>query len=168
MSNLKGDLKNEIQKLIGKECWAVIAGKGRGSNVDLRIGEKLPMKEPINNLSISEDARKYDSEYALFILCTWRIDNDEKVVCGSWDYNLENGKMLKGLNLLIGNKILDSYLTEPALDLTLRFSSNINIKIFCDQTNEKDDYDNYDLFTPTEIITVGSQSILKSEPREFD
>lgn len=166
MSNVENKLELEMSKLVGKECWGIIAGKGTGSFVNFEIGHKIPRKKVIENPSLGKALRNYEGEYNLSLECAWRLDSDKEVICGAWDDNSKGGKMLEGLNLLVGRRITRISLSKPSWDLTVEFSDALTLKIFCDQTNEKDRNDNYMLFTPAEIITVGHKGRLESEQRD--
>jgi len=157
------DLKSNLYKLINKECWGFVAGKGTGSVFSLRIGEKIPLEEPVDNPNLPEDIRNNESEFSLFVECVWRIDSNKKIICGAWDDNSKNGKMLKGLKMLMNSTITAVNIYEPAFDLIIEFSSGVFLKIFCDQINEVDEYDNYTFFTPSGWITVGTRSKLTVE-----
>ena len=62
--------------------------------------------------------------------------------------------MLNGLKLLIGQRISRINLSKPGFDLDIEFSKGLTLKVFCDQTNENDQNDNYMLFTRDQIITA--------------
>ena len=165
MENLENILKIEFQKLTGKQCWGIIAGNGTGSFITLNIGDKIPLKTPLDNPTLDENARNYEGEYGLYIECVWRLDSDNEIICGAWDDNSKGGEMLKGLKLLTGTQITQINLFEPAWDFTIEFSNHCKLKVFCDQVNEKDATDNYSLFAPKQIITVINRSGLQAESR---
>ncbi len=166
MSDLESKLKLEIHNLVGKECWGTVAGEGAGSFISLEIGDKIPRRKLVDNSALEMIVRNYEGEYGLSIECAWRLDSDKEVICGSWDDNSKKGKMLQGLNLLVGRHITRVDLLKPAWDLTVEFSDSLILKIFCDQTNEEDENDNYMLFTSTEILVIGSRGRLDFEQRD--
>jgi hypothetical protein len=168
MVKLKEKLKNEIHSLIGKECWSIVGGKGSGSVISVYLGGKVLRSEYIDNPSLNEAARKFDAEYDLFVQCVWRLDSDKKIICGAWDNNSQNGRMLNGLNKLIGAKIVSVAVFEPAFDLIIEFSNSLKLKIFCDQTKGDEYDDNYSLFTPNEIVSVVCNSHIKVETRKYE
>lgn len=165
MKNTESTLKSEFQKLAGKQCWGVIAGNGTGSFITLNIGNKIPLRTPLDNPTLDESVRNYEGEYSLYIECVWRLDSDNEIICGAWDDNSKKGKMLKGLKLLMGTQITQINLFEPAWDFTIEFSKKYKLKVFCDQINEKNADDNYSLFTPKQVITIVSRSRLQVESR---
>jgi len=159
--NLKEKLKAQLLQLVGKRCWGIVAGDGSGSIISLCIGDKIKRKKPIENPTLTKDVQEYDSEYRLLLFCVWRLDSDKKIICGAWDDNSQGGKMLKGLNMLVGRKITQVNVCEPALDITISFSGYVRLKVFCDQINEIDKYENYTLSTPMEVFVVGNRSRLR-------
>lgn len=145
----------DLQKLIGKECWGIV--QSSGSYISFDFGGKIPRKVPVDNENLSEDVRNFESEYSFFILCVWRIDSQNEVIFGSWtEYEI----VKENINDIIGQKITKIELSEPAFDLSITFSNNLKLVIFCDQTNVEDSNDNYNFFTPEIIYTVGHKSIL--------
>jgi hypothetical protein len=164
MSDLEKKLETSINQLIDKECWGIVAGEGTGSFVNLEIGEKIRRNKEIENPALETDVRQFEGQYSLSLECAWRLDSTEAVICGASDDNSKDGKMLDGLRLLIGRRISRINLSKPGLDLDIEFSKDLTLKVFCDQTNENDQNDNYMLFTPDQIITVSYGSRLECEP----
>ena len=74
--------------------------------------------------------------------------------------------MLRGLQEIVGGVVESVQLTEPGLDLALKFRSGHTFRIFCDQVNELDEDDNYSVFGPSEVIIIGTKSRLKEEERQ--
>ena len=147
-------------------CWAFVAGKGTGSVVELNLGRKVSRKSPVRNPHLTETQRANDSEFALFVECTWRLESKTRVICGAWDDNSKQGAMIKGLERLVGQTIESISLTRPSLDLEVRFSNQFVLRIFCDQTNRAEMVDNYSLFLPQMIYIVGTRSRLRKEVRK--
>lgn len=152
-------------KLIGEKCWSTIAGKGTGSNVSIDIGRKILRKQSIKNDYLSEDQKKYVGEFSLYVTCSWRLDSIDSVICSSKDSNEQNGPMVCGLKRLIGRKIIKVDVITPALDLVLCFDGSLCLRVFCDETDPDDEFDNYSIFTPHNIYTVKNRSILLVETR---
>lgn len=73
--------------------------------------------------------------------------------------------MLKGLQRLVGDVIHSVSLSKPAYDLQLTFSNKLVLNVFCDAVNKADENDNYSLFLPKVIYTVGTRSRLIREHR---
>ena len=160
------EFEEALNRLVGQLCWGVSAGVGTGSVVDLKIGRKILRKIPVRNPHLGQLQRKYDSEYAIFIHCVWRVDSKSKIVCGCWDDNTENGEMLAGLRRLVGSTITSVNVKNPAWDLDLTFSNGLVLRVFCDSVNLVDMDDNYSVFLPEGIFTVGTRGKLLKQQRE--
>ncbi len=71
--------------------------------------------------------------------------------------------MLVGLYSLMGKTIEAVKLERPAFDLGLRFSDELVLKIFCDQTNLENDDSNYSLHMKDKIYIVGPRDRIRFE-----
>jgi len=155
---LKKRFKRELSQLIGKECWGIVTSAG--SHISFDFGEKIPREKPLDNKYLSEDVRKFESEYSFLIFCVWRVDYEQSVAFGAWT---ENEIVEKDVKKFLGQRVIDIELSLPAYDLVITFSEGLKLKIFCDQTNEEDQNDNYDFFTPQIIFSVRHKSVLETE-----
>lgn len=164
IENTFAEFKQAAEHLIGCECWATRAGKGTGSMVTLHFGEQVNQsRQPDASTTlpaISEGERGIYIEH-----CAWRVDSPAGVICGSTDDNRMDGPMIEGLRFLMSQKPVAVVLTPPSLDLCVTFTNSIVLRLFCDQVNQKDAYDNYSLWTPTTTYTVGPRSTLFVEDR---
>ncbi|WOT03957.1 hypothetical protein [Shewanella youngdeokensis] len=124
-------LNSELQNLIGKEVWGIVGGKGSGSVISLKIGEKTKSKTPSKNKHLSKLVRNYDSEFTIMIYSPWRIENQDNVICGSHHNNDENGPYQIAFNMLLNNSIKNIHISKPGLDLTIEFNNGYSLKIFC-------------------------------------
>jgi len=156
-----------VKALVEKTCWGVTAGEGTGSVIGVDFGKKINRKRPLSNIHLSEEQRNFQGEYDLFVECSWRIDSQESVVCGSKDANESYGTMVSGLNRIVGQRIVAVNANLPAYDLELRFDNDLILKIFCDETNESEDCDNYTFGTPEQNYIVGCRSQLSIEERNL-
>jgi hypothetical protein len=152
---LVNQFAESLQRLIEKECWGIV--EGTGSHIAFDFGRKIPRIKPIENTHLSADSRNFESELSLFVECVWRIVSPTEVLFGSWT---EHQRVKEEKIFIIGQKVKSVELIKPALDINVTFSNDLQLNIFCDQTNEKDSNDNYDYFTPEIIYTVGHKSIL--------
>ena len=134
--------------------------------VNLNLGRKISRKSPAENPHLPSEQRANDSEFALFVECSWRLESETQVICGAWDDNSKQGAMRKGLERLVGQTIESISLSRPSLDLELRFSNQLVLRIFCDQTNRAEMVDNYSLFLPRTIYIVGTRSRVRKEVRK--
>lgn len=149
-----------LARLVGLRCSGYTAGGAAGSHVNLEFGGRIPRAKPLENEYLTEEQRLGEPEYSVFVLCVWRLDSDEQVICGAWDDNGSQGPMLRGLEELPGWRLGSFEVDEPGLDLRLRFENGWTFRIFCDQVNEQDECPNYSLFSPEEILTVKTRSRL--------
>lgn len=101
-----------------------------------------------------------DASY-LFIWCSWRIEESEKVIVTSSDTILptENNSSPSGLigkrsPILEGEKLIRFELT-PQYDLEMYFDNDYKLRIFCDIGHSRDDYTiNWELNIPKENISI--------------
>lgn len=158
MNEINATFVNDLQKLIGLECWGFSGGQG--SIISIDFGDKIPRGLPVDNENLSEDVRNFDSEFSLFVNCVWRVESNDAVLFGAWtEHEIVDSESKK----LIGQKVESIEIIEPAFDLIVTFSNDLRLKIFCDQTNEEDINDNYNYFTPKIIYVVGHKSFLHIE-----
>jgi hypothetical protein len=157
-----------LKHFIGRRCVGFSAGKGTGSVVSLEFEPRRPRQKPLTNPHLTEEQRTSDAEYALFVECSWRLDDPREVICGAWDDNSTGGTMLRGLQGIVGHKVEFLRLGEPGLDLEISFENGWIFRIFCDQVNEEDRTDNYSVFSRGEVWVIGTKSRLRrdSDPQE--
>jgi len=164
--NIVDELLSSVQMLAGKKCWSFKAGKGTGSHVNLDFGKKLLRNQAIQNRHLSKEQRLFAGEMGIFIQCSWRLDAADTVICGSKNNNSNNGLMRKGLRRILDRKVLSVELFRPAYDLNIIFNNKVTLKIFCDETERIEPFNNYSIFTPKIIYTVGNKSKLTIEKRK--
>lgn len=157
------ELQTDINQLVGQNCWAAVAGTGTGA-LDVLIGKKIPNRLPLRNPRLSADVRNFDSEMALFIECSWRLDTKTEVLCAWTDDNQEDGPMSTGLNKITGQTISAVNLELPGLDLQMHFGNSLTLQVFCDRRNMEKDTGNYVLFLPKWIYAVRVRGELEREP----
>ncbi|MHB1158395.1 MAG: hypothetical protein ACYC26_16345 [Phycisphaerales bacterium] len=156
--------RNSLNRLIGKPCWSIVAGPPCGSHVSMCLGEQILRSRELSNSHLTNDQRKYDGEFAIFIeSAAWRLDQGAEVITGSTDPNDNNGPMIQGLARIINTRVKEICLSVPGLDLTLLFDNELVLKIFCDQLTEIGD--NYSYFDPDSVYAIMCRSRLKIEPR---
>jgi len=147
MTNIIQEFQSEIKKIESLTCKEIIGGSGTGSIINVKIG--------IPNSSIG---------YDLFIQCVWRLDSPEKVVCGAWSNNKKGQSMLRGLNKIVGQKIISVQLSQPSYSLSVCFENNYTLHIFCDQIGDDPALgDNYCFFTPEYVYSVELNCTIQKE-----
>ncbi|MCM8542161.1 MAG: hypothetical protein NE328_17965 [Lentisphaeraceae bacterium] len=152
-----------IKELKNQTCWAVIAGKGTGSIINLKIGKKTPMSKPLTNPHLSEDARNYKSKFGIMVWSSWELTQGSKVICNSEDSNENDGPMVMGLKNIENQKVEDITTTEHFHELDIYFTGNYKLEVFCDGKDIDEDYDNYTIYLPTESLTVEANYKIKKE-----
>src|SRR4051794_4918517 len=115
-------LVSELQKLQGLECWGVVAGEGTGSHVTLDFGRKIERARPLRNPTLPDSLRHFKGEFGVFIQnCAWRLDINS-IVCSSKTPNDNDGAMVRGLPMLIGQHVVTATAVLPGHDLVIEFS----------------------------------------------
>lgn len=150
-----------LQKLVGLECWSVVGGKPHSTLATFDFGQKIARKHPLHYRQLSKEQRSFYGERSLVTcFCPWRVETPDTVI-GSWTEQGDNGApLVNPLENLIGLTVERVELTRPALDLTLTFSNDLTLRLFCDQTNEQDGGDNYIYFAPDRSYSVELHSKL--------
>jgi hypothetical protein len=147
-----------VKDLVGMPVSDFSAGVNRGTRLSLDFGkrEALPPR-----ISAGRTVQPYRSEAGLFILCAWRIDDENEVRCGSLDVHDDDGPKITTLQQLVGSTITEVSVQSVGLDLAIGFSNGWTLRVFCDEVNEVDDTSNYMIETPTGVWGVGAKSILE-------
>ena len=158
----------QLRLILGEACWGIVAGKGAGSVVSLKLGCKSAKKKPAKNQRLTEDERNYDPAFSLLVFSAWRLSNSAGVICGWRDCNDKDSVLIRGLENLRHACVIEVQLNPISYDLTLCFEGGLIFEIFCDITGAHDADDNYYFFTPTEVYTVGMSSELLVEERVFE
>lgn len=160
------EVNSSLSRLRGLVCWAIVAGKGTGTTIDIHFGQKIPRKQALKNTLLSEEVRLYEGEYGIFVRCSWRIDSKSDVICGCWEDNSINGAVRRELDSLIGSTVLDFSVLKPGLDLSLELSCGKFLKLFCDQTDCDEEVDNYIIFDGNITLSVGPKSRVEVATRK--
>lgn len=123
MSYISEMLLRELSAIVGEECWGVVGGEGTGSVILLHIGARTLRCRPRQNPHLPNLIQLYDSSHSLRIESPWRIESLSKVVSGSHMPNTNDGKMVKRLQTICGQRITSLICTAPAFDLKMRFEN---------------------------------------------
>jgi hypothetical protein len=147
-------LQNALDLLVGQPCTRFAAGGSAGSTVLIDFTSTSRPKP---------DKETDETRLSILAYCSWRLDSAHEVICGAWDDNSPGGTMLKGLQRLVGKRLISFVLEAPGLDVNLQFEGDLTLKIFCDQVNEVDCADNYILYIEDDVFVVGTKSCLRVE-----
>jgi hypothetical protein len=152
----------ELDAVRGRKCWAVYYGESTGAVIQVHFEQKILRVEPLLNPNLSEDERRFDGEYALYISCAWRLDDNQNILFSSGNALSHPEGLAVALEQLVGQQLVGVEASPPGWDATLTFDSGLRLRVFCDQPN---DQDNYDLFTAAEVFAVMGRKGVVSEPR---
>lgn len=154
---------NELRRLAGLECWAVIAGAGSGSRVALDFGSKVERDKPLLNPTVADVSRFYKGEFSLFIEdCAWRLEQGGAIICSSKSDNRQGAELLHGVSLIVGNKLLRVAAIAPGWDLVMEFEGGFVLRTFSDCVTQ-DDGDNFTLYTPESVVSIGAKGEMRKE-----
>jgi hypothetical protein len=121
------------------ECWSVVGGRGTGSVILIKLGERVRREREIANSSLTEEERQFDPLFSLMIWCSWRVEMSRKVV-GSWVALTESGELEPtGALGMKGRHLTGFHLDDPIPDLQLDFD-DLRLSLFVDTlSKDKDD-----------------------------
>jgi hypothetical protein len=161
--NIPEELARLVPSLKGLECWYVSCGGAAGSTFQLTLGGKVRRTVPLKNPGHSEEFRQFEGEVGLFVWCAWRLDGSDGPVT-SWDDTKESVEA--GLTQLIGSRLDAVEVIPPALDMNLKFSNALCLRVFCDHVPGDPSFDgNWDLRTQNVSIAVGPGTEFRTELR---
>jgi hypothetical protein len=156
---------DELRSLQDLECWGIVAGEGTGSRVALDFGQRIPRARPLKNPTLPEIHRQYKGEFGIFVQnCAWRLDSGI-TVCTSKSPNTSDGEMVRGLQNLVGRRVVSVLVTSPAHDLVIEFSDGIKLSLFCDCFDQERDGNNYSFHSLTNVFVVRAGSHLIQESK---
>jgi hypothetical protein len=158
-------LENAMLAFRGKKCWSVIAGEGTGSLITLAFGLKQRRMKILKNQYLTNEQQNFDGEFELYVECAWRLETMTSVICTSTSSNRRGDTMMKEIDQLVGQTVVEVGLTYPAADIKIDFDSGLSLVIFADQANEVDEYCNYVVSTDSRIIVNGAKSQISLQAR---
>jgi len=138
MPSIDKTLSRLTDNLLDKKCWYVSCGGSAGPTFSLAVGNKIPRVKPLANKNHSEDFRFYEGEIAIYVWCTWRLEGKDGPLSSSDD---SDKRISKALSQLIGEEILRFEIERPCWDLTIRFSGNKVLRVFCDHVSDNASFD---------------------------
>jgi hypothetical protein len=141
---LRAAFARATSRLVGKRCWAVIAGTGTGSDVALDFGDKVPRDHPVRNPHLTRTEQLHTGEFSLFVTCSWRLDSARGVICDWTDSNAAGGMMVRGLKKLVGRQVESVRILGPTCDLVLGFIG-CSLHVSCVPTADGHENPAYDL-----------------------
>ena len=151
------DFLRSLQKMRHQQCWSIIAGEGVGAEITIDLGDHIPRQYSLENTFLTEEQCTNEGSYSLHVFCSWRLDSKTGIICGSNDPNTNDGILVTGLEKLVGQTICNVEVIAPAYDLILEFDDYV-LRLFCDELDETDEFDNYSFFNPEMSYTVECRS----------
>jgi len=137
MTNSKSVKARNIQRLLNSvtnaECWHVTVGGSTLPQFTLALGEKIRRENPLKNRSLPAEFRNFEGNVSFFIRCWWRLENGDSILVSSIG---SERKIVRELNRLVGRRLLQVSVVEPAWDLLLEFSSKYRLRILCNQADK--------------------------------
>ena len=156
------DVEAALGEVVGEECWAVIAGPGTGSVILLDLGAKLPRDRELRNPSLSDEERKFEAPYSVHVWCSWRVEQEGRVVGSSAALPEEGWWERSGLARIKGKHLTSFDLSEPIPDLRLEFG-NATLALFPDTLSEDDEDCSYTVRIRDEVFVVFADGRLLRE-----
>jgi hypothetical protein len=159
------DFGDELRRLEALECWGVVAGEGQDARVRLHFGKKKERGRALENPALTDVLRRFEGEFELAVQnCAWRLDGDE-MICSSKSPNHNEGSMVRGLRLLVGQRVTRVTMTPPVHDLVVEFSGGSRLRLFCDCFDLEEDGDNYSFHSDRGVSVVRAGGMLVFESR---
>lgn len=122
-------ITSRLATAVGNRCWHVGAGGHVGSSFSLALGERIRRDRPLRHAPESDKSRLFEGEFRFLVWCSWRLEGRDGPVTSS-DQEQEN--LVKGLQLIEGNTLVEAVASPPAWDLCLTFSGALRLVVFCD------------------------------------
>lgn len=160
------DVEAAAAKMVGKECWAIIAGPGTGSVILLDLGAKLPRDHALRNPNLTEEERIFESAYSVHVWCSWRVEEEVRVVGSAAALPEEGWWERSGLARIKGRHLTGFDFGTPIPDFRLHFG-NVSLVMFADTLSEDSEDCAYTLRTPDEVFVVFANGDLLSERVEL-
>jgi hypothetical protein len=156
------DIEAILERIVGEECWAIIAGPGTGTVILLDLGAKLPRVEEVDNPNLSEDECKFEAPYSIQVWCAWRVEVAGRVV-GSAVALPETGWWERsGLAQVRGRRLTSFELSMPIPDLRLHFG-DVTLSMFADTLSEDDRDCAFTVRTSDDVYVVFANGDLQRE-----
>jgi hypothetical protein len=152
-TNGQPELDQRMDSLRGLRCWYVSSGGAAGSTFELALGNKVPRPVLLKNPTVTEEFRHFEGEANLLVWCAWRLDGVDAPLT-SWDDTPAN--VQTHLGHLVGAAVEAVTIVPPAWELTIRFSGNLTLRVFCDHVPPEPSFDgNWELWRSDVALLVG-------------
>lgn len=144
MKQESSSVSSALAMLSGKQAWGLT--RTHGSMFFLEIGKPLPRK----------GEKKVHGEWHFLVeVCHWRIESTSSLLVGSDDPQALIDKTFSGAEL---GSIMEVQVTLPAHDLQIVFSSGLRLTTFGTSTAAKDEWTQWQLYSPDDNVWVANAS----------
>ena len=144
------DIQTALDSLRGGACWSVVPDTT--TYLDLKIGEKVPLKRPFTNPHLTEEERNFGGD-GLFVCCGWRLEKSGKQIA-VWDLQLEDREdPYPEVEQLEGETFQSASLQDAGRELTIDFASDYRLHVYFDPAEGGD----YTVFVRDDYISVDSE-----------
>lgn len=156
-------LVETLSRLRNQRVWHAFGGEVHGATIGLDIGRRRKRAVPLTNPRVSEEVRRYEGQFGLFVTCAWRLELESRVVCSSESEEDDGRDIAEGMANLIGRVIVDVQVDERTFDLALTLRPEARLSVFCDEVDEG--ACNYDVTLRDSLLIVGPKSVVRREAR---
>lgn len=161
-AHVETDVSETVQQIAGLECWYVSAG-AVGASFEMALGRKIAREEPLKNPTHSAEFRRFEGEANLLVWCSWRLDDLHQPLTSS-DDTAES--LQRELNRLVGAQVRHVAVQPPAWDMTITFSNDLTLRVFCDHLPGDPSFDgNWEVAFENTSLYVGPGAQVEIEPR---
>jgi hypothetical protein len=160
MADIEAALHEALEGFAGKAVWRIVAGPPTGSSFTLAAGEKWRVEYQRRTRKVTRDI----GEYALYVTCAWRLEEQDKVLCTWRDDARDEGLVVSALQRMVGRSIEAVSALPPAFDLDVRLTDDMRLYVFCEEPAPAGE-DCYNLFSPTHSFSVGGGGTVSMEDR---
>jgi hypothetical protein len=151
-------LKPLLQQVEGLVCWRAYTSMGNspglffGNTVNLFPTHSVRRRAEWKHIPVTRST----AEIIFIIWCTWRLDATEVTITSS-DDRADTAE--EEVQKLSGRRLISALAAPPAGDLTLTFSGDRCLKVFCDHVPGQPSYHgNWQLKVPESRVLVGPGS----------
>jgi hypothetical protein len=157
----RAKLVDILETLRGREVFYVYCGPSTGSVLDIHFAPVKPRPKPLSNPALSEIYRQNMGTVSLFVECSWRLQEQHKVISGSGDTFDHAAEVFLSLRRLTGLRVEQAIIPDPndIFDLRLCFHNGLQLRVFCDSGLSTDD--DYVLFYDEEALGLVSGATLR-------
>ena len=160
-------MADQVQSLVGRECWRVLHPYPSPSTFRLDFGNKNIRRRPAVTADDGPRQQQYVGDFVVRQWqAEWRIDDmvNGHVVATSFDARERNQRADIALASLAGATPDEASLSRPGGDCTIRFDNGIRLILF--PTCVETDGMNYLVCGPTGVFGMGPYSrAVMQQPR---